>query len=211
MTRICITILLLLSTIISSAQSDPEATRVLDRLSETALAAPSVSMKFDAVTVDQLEGYTDTVPGSILLSGDRYRLDLVDNIIWFNGETSWNYLPAEKEVTITRPDKGDDSFMSRPSSIFTLYREEYKSRLLEENNSNYIIDLYPEDLTSDMIRIRLTVSKPALNLKALEYKNKNGLTITLHVKEYDLKQKPDPSSFTFQPSRHKGVEIIDMR
>ncbi|HSL85535.1 MAG TPA: hypothetical protein VK861_01215, partial [Bacteroidales bacterium] len=123
----------------------------------------------------------------------------------------WNYLPAEKEVTITRPDKGDDSFMSRPSSIFTLYREEYKSRLLEENSSNYIIDLYPEDLTSDMIRIRLTLSKPALNLKALEYKNKNGLTITLHVREYDLKQKPDPSLFTFQPSRYKGVEIIDMR
>lgn len=211
MTRTCITILFLLSTVISAAQNDPEAIGVLDRFSAAALAAPSVSMKFDAVSVDQLEGYTDTVPGSILLSGNRYWLDLADNIIWFNGETSWNYLPAEKEVTITRPDKGDDSFMSRPSSIFTLYREGYKSRLLEESSSNYVIDLYPEDLTSDLIRIRLTLSKPALNLKAAEYKNKNGLTITLHVKEYDLKQKPDPSSFTFQQTRYKGVEIIDMR
>lgn len=211
MTRTCITILFLLSTFISAAQSDPEAIGVLDRFSATALAAPSVSIKFDAVSVDQLEGYTDTVPGSILLSGNSYRLDLADNIIWFNGETSWNYLPAEKEVTITRPDTGDDSFMSRPSSIFTLYREGYKSRLLEESSSNYVIDLYPEDLTSDMIRIRLTLSKPALNLKAVEYKNRNGLTITLHVKEYDLKQKPDPSSFTFQQTRYKGVEIIDMR
>ncbi len=211
MTRTCITILFLLSTVISAAQNDPEAIGVLDRFSAAALAAPSVSMKFDAVSVDQLEGYTDTVPGSILLSGNSYRLDLADNIIWFNGETSWNYLPAEKEVTITRPDKGDDSFMSRPSSIFTLYREGYKSRLLEESSSNYVIDLYPEDLTSDLIRIRLTLSKPALNLKAAEYKNKNGLTITLHVKEYDLKQKPDPSSFTFQQTRYKGVEIIDMR
>ena len=211
MTRTCITILFLLSTVISAAQNDPEAIGVLDRFSAAALAAPSVSMKFDAVSVDQLEGYTDTVPGSILLSGNSYWLDLADNIIWFNGETSWNYLPAEKEVTITRPDKGDDSFMSRPSSIFTLYREGYKSRLLEESSSNYVIDLYPEDLTSDLIRIRLTLSKPALNLKAVEYKNKNGLTITLHVEEYDLKQKPDPSSFTFQQTRYKGVEIIDMR
>jgi len=211
MRRTCITILFLLSTVISAAQNDPEAIGVLDRFSAAALAAPSVSMKFDAVSVDQLEGYTDTVSGSILLSGNSYRLDLADNIIWFNGETSWNYLPAEKEVTITSPDKGDDSFMSRPSSIFTLYREGYKSRLLEESSSNYVIDLYPEDLTSDLIRIRLTLSKPALNLKAAEYKNKNGLTITLHVKEYDLKQKPDPSSFTFQQTRYKGVEIIDMR
>jgi len=27
---------------------------------------------------------------------------MTDNIIWFNGETSWSYLPAEKEVTIAK-------------------------------------------------------------------------------------------------------------
>ncbi len=52
--------------------------------------------------------------GSVILSKDNYRLDLPDNIIWFNGETSWSYLPAEKEVTITKPDKKDDSFREPP-------------------------------------------------------------------------------------------------
>ena len=202
----------LLTMVISSgAQNDPAAIRILDRFSENALAAPSVSMKFNAVTVDQLEGYTDTVPGTIILSRDKYRLELTDNIIWFNGETLWNYLPAEKEVTISKPEGDDDSFLSRPSSIFTLYREGYRSRLLEESASLYVIDLYPEDTRSELIRIRLTLSKPSLNIRELEYKNRNGLTITLNVKEYDLRQKPDPSVFTFQSSKYRGVEIIDMR
>lgn len=211
MKRTYILLLLMMMVISSRAQNDPAAIRILDRFSENALAAPSVSMKFNAVSVDQLEGYTDTVPGSIILSRDKYRLELTDNIIWFNGETLWNYLPAEKEVTISKPESDDDSFMSRPSSIFTLYREGYRSRLLEESATICVIDLYPEDTRSDLIRIRLTLNKPSLNIRNLEYKTKNGLTITLDIKEYDLKQKPDPSVFIFQASRYRGVEIIDMR
>jgi outer membrane lipoprotein-sorting protein len=196
---------------IAMTQSDPEAVSILDRFSATALSAPSVSMKFNAVTVDQLENITDTIPGSIIISKDKYRLDLIDNMIWFNGETSWNYLPAENEVTITKPDRNDDSFMSRPSSIFTMYKKGYKNRLVEESTGYYIIDLYPDDIKSDLIRVRLTIGKPSLNIRALEYKNKNGLTITLLVTEYDLKQKPDQSLFTFQPGKYKGIEIVDMR
>ncbi len=211
MKRILLFSVILLVPQISRTQSDPEAVRILDRFSATALSAPSVSMKFNAVTIDQLEGFTDTIPGSIILSKDKYRLDLIDNMIWFNGETSWNYLPAENEVTITKPDRNDDSFMSRPSSIFTMYKKDYKNRLVEETSDRYIIDLYPEDIKSDLIRIRLTIGKPSLNIRALEYKNKNGLTITLLVTEYDLKQKPDQSLFTFQPGKYKGIEIVDMR
>lgn len=211
MKRILLFSVILLVPQIARTQSDPEAVRILDRFSATALSAPSVSMKFNAVTIDQLEGFTDTIPGSIILSKDKYRLDLIDNMIWFNGETSWNYLPAENEVTITKPDRNDDSFMSRPSSIFTMYKKGYKNRLVEETSDRYIIDLYPEDIKSDLIRIRLTIGKPSLNIRAIEYKNKNGLTITLLVTEYDLKQKPDQSLFTFQPGKYKGIEIVDMR
>jgi len=193
------------------AQNDPEAISILDRFSAAALSAPSVSMKFDAVTIDQLEDINDTIPGSILLSRDKYKLELIDNIIWFNGETSWNYLPAENEVTVTKPDKDDDSFMNRPSSIFTMYKKDYRNRLVDEKSDLYVIDLYPEDIKSDIIRIRLTIGKPSLNLRVVEYKNKNGLTITLFVKEYDLKQKTDQSLFTFLPGKYKDIEIIDMR
>ena len=193
------------------AQNDPEAVSILDRFSAAALSAPSVSMKFDAVTIDLLEDINDTIPGSILLSRDKYKLELIDNIIWFDGETPWNYLPAENEVTVTKPDKDDDSFMSRPSSVFTIYKKDYRNRLVEERSDLYVIDLYPEDINSDIIRIRLTIGKPSLNLRVVEYKNKNGLTITLFVKEYDLKQKPDQSLFTFLPGKYKGIEIIDMR
>lgn len=202
---------LVFTSLTAVAQNDTEAVKILDKFSALALGAPSVSMKFTMETIDQVEGTNNSSTGSIILSKDRYRLDMTDNIIWFNGETSWSYLPAEKEVTIAKPGKKDNSFMSRPSSIFSVYKKGYKVRLLEEKSGSYLIDLYPEDINSDHIRIRLNIGKPSLDLKSLEYKYKNGVTAILTVKEYDLKQQPDNSDFTFSPDKYKGVEIIDMR
>lgn len=193
------------------SQNDTEAIKILDRFSALALGAPSVSIRFTMETIDQFEGTNNSSSGSIIFSKDRYRLDMPDNIIWFNGEISWSYLPAEKEVTMAKPDKKDNSFMSRPSAIFSVYKKGYKVRLLEEKSSSYLIDLYPEDINSDHIRIRLSIGKPLLDLKSLEYKYKNGVTAILNVNEYDLKQQPDNSEFTFSPDKYKGVEIIDMR
>ena len=181
-----------------SGQNDPEAVKILDKFSANALGAPSVSIKFELVTTNQTDNTNDTLAGSVILSKDKYKLDLPDNIIWFNGETSWSYLPAEKEVTITKADKKDNSFQSRPSLIFSMYKKGYKSRLIEERADSYIIDLYPEDIKTEILRVRLTIGKTLLNLNSLEYKKRDGIIITVHVKEYDLKVKPESDTFVFQ-------------
>jgi len=195
----------------ASGQNDPRAADILDKFSSAATSAPSVSMKFMLITDDMAENTADTTDGSVIISKNSYRLDLPGNIIWYNGETSWSYLQAEKEVTITKPDKKDDSFQNKPSSIFTIYKKGYKKRLVEEKQGSYTIDLYPEDLKNELIRVRLTLAKPSLTLKSFEYKRRDGVTITLLVKEYNLKQVPDAGTFIFSPEKYRGVEVIDMR
>jgi outer membrane lipoprotein-sorting protein len=205
---LCLPLLLSISV---GAQTDLEAFKILDRFSSNALGAPSVSMKFSLVTDDQPENTKDTVKGSIILSKDKYNLELPDNTIWFNGETSWSYLPAEKEVTITKPDKKDNSFQNKPSSIFSMYKSGYKCRLIEEKNDSWTIDLYPEDIKSDLLRVRLLIGKSLLNLKSLEYKKRDGVIITLNVTDYNLKQKPVAETFVYPSTKFKGAEVVDMR
>jgi outer membrane lipoprotein-sorting protein len=175
------------------------------------MAAPSVHMKFIMITTDQVEQTKDTIPGSVILSRDNYRLDLPDNIIWYNGETNWSLLPAEKEVTITKPDRKDDSFETRPSSVFTMYKKGYKCRLVEERKDSYIIDLYPDEIKNELIRVRLIIKKSNLDPVSFEYKRRDGLILTLVVKDYDLKQNVQPGMFRFPAEDYKGVEVIDMR
>jgi outer membrane lipoprotein-sorting protein len=195
----------------SEGQNDPKAIKILDSFSSKASKAPSISMTFKMIKSDLAENTSDTTAGSIILSKDKYRLNLGDNIVWFNGETTWNYLTAEKEVTITKPDKKDHSFQNHPSEIFTMYKSGYKSRLIEEKSDTYLVDLYPEDIKSDLVRVRLSIEKSDLSLQSLEYKRRDGLIITLRISGYDLKQKPESDTFVFQPAEYKGVEINDMR
>jgi outer membrane lipoprotein carrier protein len=192
-------------------QNDPQAIKVLDSFSSKASKAPSVSMAFKMITTDLTENKSDTLDGSIILSKDKYKLRLDNNMVWYNGVTNWNYLTAENEVTITSPDKKDHSFQNRPSEIFSMYKSGYKSRLIEEKIDSYLVDLYPEDIKSDLVRVRLAIKRSDLNLISLEYKRNDGLVITIMISEYDLKQKPEPDMFVFKPEKYKGVEIIDMR
>jgi len=200
-----------LPVIFVSGQNDPKAVSILDKFSLKASSAPSVSMKFLFIRNDQAQNSIDTVAGSVVLRKDSYRLDLPDNTIWYDGLTSWSYLPAEEEVTVSKPDKKDNSFESRPSQIFTMYKDGYKCRLLEEKSDSYRIDLYPTDIKNDIIRVRLSIARPSLDLKSFEYKMRDGVTITLAVMEYSLSKTPADGYFEFDPGKHKGVDIIDMR
>jgi outer membrane lipoprotein-sorting protein len=192
-------------------QNEDQSISILDRFSENALHAPSVSMKFKLVTSNQTDNSNDTLNGAIIICKDKYKLELPDNIIWFNGTTSWSYLPVEQEVTITKADRKDNSFQNKPSLIFTTYKKGYKTRLIEEKPNSYVIDLYPEDIKGELVRIRLTIGKSNLNLMRLEYKKRDGTIITLYVNEYNLTVKPEQENFVFEPDNFKGVEVIDMR
>ena len=141
MKRISVILLTVFVSKFSIGQTDQDAVRILDKFSSSALSAPSVSMNFRLITTNATDKTSDTTAGSIIMSKNMYMLELPDNITWFNGSVSWNYLVPEKEVTITKPDRKDDSFISKPSSIFTLYKNGYKIRLLEENNTSYTLDL----------------------------------------------------------------------
>ena len=195
----------------AKAQNDPRAEKILDSFSSNASKAPSVSMDFTMITNDLTGNTSDSVTGSVILSKDKYRLILGDNMVWFNGETTWNYLPAEKEVTITKPDKKDNSFQNHPSSIFTMYKSGYKCRLTDDKPSAWTVDLYPLDLKSDLIRVRLNIRKNDMSLISFEYKRRDGIEVLLKISGYDLKQKPSADMFAFPSGQYKDAEINDMR
>ena len=191
-------------------QQDPVAGKILDRFSEKALSAPAVTMTFDLTIIDTPEETEETLQGKAVISEGKYKLEMPDNIIWFNGEALWTYTPDVEEVTISEPDTADETFVSNPETLFTLYREGYKYRFIEESQEGSIIDLYPEDLTTEFSRIRLIIGKEA-DLKEAEYRRKDGITLFVKVKTYDLKKDYPASFFLFDPARYPGVEVIDMR
>ena len=204
-------ILLALLSVTVAAQKDPEAVRVLTEFSRKATSAPSVKIDFDITAYDAQEDEETEMSGTAVIKGDSYRLTLPDNLIWNDGKAVWNYTPEVKEVAVTAPDPSDESFIARPSLLFSMHEKGYKVRLLEQNASEWIIDLYPEDINISLVRIRVAVGKSLYDLRSAEYRTKDGMTVTLTAKRYDLSFRPPAGYFSFNGADYKGVEVIDMR
>ncbi len=203
--------LLSLLTLMTSAQKDPEAVKVLAEFSRLATSAPSVTIEFTVDAIDTKEDDITTVSGSAVISGDSYRVTLEDNILWTDGKVVWNYMPDVNEVTITEPDPGDESFMASPSLLFSMHEKGYKVRMLEQNTNEWVIDLYPEDLNVNLVRIRVKIGKRLYDLMSAEYRTKDGMTITIMAEKYSLTFRPPAGYFIFNPADYKGVDVIDMR
>lgn len=204
-------LLLALTALAAFPQKDPEAVKVLSGFSSKAAAAPSVMIEFDITAYNAQEDDETTLKGTAVICGDSYRVTLPDNIIRNDGKTVWNYMPEVKEVTVTEPDPADESFISKPSLLFSMHEKGYKIRLIEQNAKEWVIDLYPEDIKVNIVRIRLSIGKTLYDLKSAEYRTKDGMTLTLAASKYDLTFSPPAGYFTFNPADHKGVEVIDMR
>jgi len=191
-------------------QVDAVALSILDKFSTRALDAPSVTMKFSMLVEDAVEETETSSEGEIIIKGNSYKLSVPDNIVWFDGEAIYTLVPDVEEVTITEPNEDDEAFLSQPSLLFTMYKDDYKIRLIEEKSNATIIDLYPEDLTIEFSRVRLTISKD-YTLRAAEYKRKDGITITLNISEYSLKKNYKDTFFQFDSKKYKNADVIDMR
>ena len=208
--RVIIIFSLLLSVTVT-AQKDPEAVKVLTEFRKNAASAPSVMMSFTINLYDAMEQQETEMDGEVVIKGDSYRLTLPDNIIISDGKTVWNFMEEVNEVTITTPDPAEESLLSTPTMLFSLFEKGYKVRLVEENSRESVIDLYPEDIRVNLIRIRLIISKAGCSLKSAEYTTRDGITVTLTSKGYDLTHRPPSGTFSFNTSDHRGVEVIDMR
>ncbi|MDT8401207.1 MAG: outer membrane lipoprotein carrier protein LolA [Bacteroidales bacterium] len=206
-----ITIILLFAGFSLSAQIDPVAKGILDKFSNAALSSPSVEMKFTLRIEDKIEGTEQVSDGHVVFRENMYMLQLPENIIWYDGSSMWTLSPEVNEVTVTLPDPGEDIFITSPSSLFDMYKGDFKYRMLEELPEGSLIDLYPGDpSTTDFSIIRLLIDKQN-RLVSAEYRRKDGIDIFIDVLDYNLGKSYPDSFFSFDPSAYPGVDIIDMR
>jgi len=208
--RTIITGILLSFSILLYGQQDPAAKSILDKFSGAALSSPAVSMSFMMKIHDRVEQSASESEGTVVIMDSMYKLTIPDNTIWFNGSATWTLTPEVKEVTVTLPDPEDNTFLTSPSSIFTMYRNDFKYRLVEERAEGSIIDLYPEEpAETDFSRIRLVIKNE--KLIAAEYRRKDGIDMHIDITGYRLDKSYKSEYFTFNRDAHPGVDVIDMR
>ena len=216
MKKITYLLFTLLIPLVSFAQEeavDPKAKVFLEKAVNAFDSKKGVVADFSIEMKDTKNGKVETIPGVLLLKGEKFKLSIKNIDTYFDGKTQSVLMNNEKEVTISIPEKEDLKSIN-PILLMKSYQTDYKMRYIGTNkelgSEVEVIELYPNDLKSQYSIITLKISKEKLKLKSMLLKGKSGINTQLSIQKIENKELQD-TTFTFDEKKFPDVEVIDLR
>ena len=199
---------------VSFAQQDPKAEKILDQMSEKYKSLKSYKANFSQAIENPMSKINETMEGEIIVQGKKYKLNMAGQEIINNGSAVYTYLKDANEVNISVPEEGADEM--NPTNIFSMYKTGYKYMFLEERKDGAktyeVVELAPEDRNNPIFKIQLVIDKKDKSLVSWKMFNKNnGNRYLYQIKNFTPNVPVTASTFTFDKSKYKGVQVIDLR
>lgn len=199
----------------SHADADPAATALLDAVREKYEAYHSLEARFKlTIEIPEEAPYEDE--GYLAQAGDRYRLDLSDQLVVCDGQSVWVWLKANEEVQINDADPEDEGEVWTPRDLLTIYESEDFVYVLagtarEGKRTLQAIEFKPLDRDSEYSKVRLLVDKNTHDIVRVTTFQKDGTRMTLELKTLTPNKQFDPSLFTFSKSLCPTCHYEDLR
>jgi outer membrane lipoprotein-sorting protein len=195
------------------AQYDENALKVLDAMSARYKKIPAYSADITYSLINETDGINEEFKGKIAVKGEKYRLELDEQVVINDGTTFWTYLPDVNEVNIDNYDPDEDEIS--PSKIYDAYKSGYKYVYVGDENvggtPHAVIDLVPDDKDAQYFKIKLYVSKKDSSLSKWTMYDKSGNQYRYTIDNFNPNLNPPAGFFEFDESEYPGVEVIDLR
>jgi len=201
--------------LIAFSQQDPEAKKILDQVSAKAKSCQTIQSDFELVIENKRENKSSKSTGLIKIKGDKYYMESMGSKVYFDGKTLWSFMEDINEVTISEPDQTDNDFVENPAKIFTFYNRDFKYHLVGEAKMDegwmYEIDLFPITLDQPYSRIKIFVARQSYELFLVKAISKDGINYSAFIRNTKYNVPLNDEMFRFQPEKHKGIEVVDLR
>ncbi|MDR1878819.1 MAG: outer membrane lipoprotein carrier protein LolA [Bacteroidales bacterium] len=192
---------------------DSESTAILKELQKTMASYSTIRIEF-TFRSEKNDRFIDEITGQTRIKGLKYTLKTDQQEVFCDGTTLWNYLPEQKEVTVSLYDKDDEASLMNPFHLIQHYEKYYQSDFIKEMPERgvlvQIIDLTPLKASS-FYRIRLVLDKNKKQILRFIVYEKDGTHYTFTVTKFVVNQPLADSLFVFDASQHEGTEVIDIR
>jgi len=189
-----------------------DADRTIRDITEKTQSYKSVEFMFTFTYQDAVSGDDVSEKGRLVISGDKYILEIEGQRVICDGETIWTYLEDAWEVQINAIDDDDESIT--PSKLLTTYNEDYKARLdkeYREDGINYQrIELKPQE-GKKWVMLEVVVNADEQQIAEITIHDKNGGKIHYKIDVFNTDIGVDDDDFVFRPEDHPDVEVVDMR
>lgn len=195
-----------------SDKGDKKSNAILNSLTAKTESYKSIRVEFAYKMENQEAGIDESTNGTLLVMGDKYKLNISGQVVFCDGETLWTYIEDAEEVQVNSLEESEQSIS--PSKLLSSYNEDYRSKFVNEDflygTTVNVVDLTPiEGKSYD--RVRLIIDKNKDQLLEFTIFDKNGSTYSYVIHKFVPNVDANDSMFTFNPAEYPGVDVIDMR
>lgn len=185
-----------------------DAEDVMQNLRDKFEEAAAYSARFKQTLDAQFASSTSVVFGTIILSGDRYRIETDDQTIVTNGETTWVHLIEDEQVIVNEYVDDEESFT--PAHFLDERADRYRVSFAEEQNqAEFVVQLTAKSPDTYIESATLWIDRESLKVSRIDVVDVNGAFIRFEMSDVTLLSEVPDSVFTFVPG--DTLEIIDLR
>lgn len=151
------------------------------------------------------------IEGSVLLAGDRYRVETPGQVVVTDGSSTWIYSPADRQVVIDSAETSDgpitpETFLDESSQRYEVTDRQAK---VVDGSPHVLLSL--ASTTSDA-RFRdalLWIRQSDRIVTRLRATDRNDATFDLRLRDIRVNPPLTDSTFSFRPP--DDVEVVDLR
>lgn len=196
------------------SQRNAEAVAIMDKAFAGFEKSQGIELLFETTTIDA-DG--DTYPpekGKAYIKGNRFKLEMEDMNIWFDGETQWVFMKDANEVNISKPNSQEIATIS-PLALLGMYKNGYTLKAPVSKVLNqipvYQIEMQPTSGNKDLKVVIASINKNFHTLVQVVLTAVNGMKTQINISHYNANYQFDDTFFRFNKTVHPGVEIVDLR
>ena len=201
-----------------AARADARGSEVVGKLQKKFAELKTLSAHFVKQHYWRLMEQHQEVKGALLVQRpDRFRMDSDVQVVVSDGETAWNYAPANAQVLVSDYSaiENDRSYEKLLFDLILLgeYDESYTPVYVGEKKVQrktcYVVDLSAKKEDTYIHTIRLWIDKRLYLVRQVEYRNIHDDITTFVLSDLKVNKRVKADRFTFHVP--KGVELIDLR
>ena len=196
-------------------KSDPEAKKVLDRVRKKYEAYKSVEATFN-LDIEIPDQAKTTQKGTIAQVGDKFRLDMDQQVIASDGKSTWVYLKQNNEIQITDADPNDDSGFLTPKDLLGRYQKgdflyAILDKVSEKGKVLTQIEFKPTVKTSEYAKIRISINEKSGTIESIKAFAKDASRYTFTITRLSTDKQFPATHFQLNQKDFPGAHVEDLR
>jgi len=192
----------------SMPQDAVQAQKLITKVSSKLKSHKSLQSDFSFTLFNPEVDMKDTHKGSLLLSGSKYRLQLMGLLALCNGDALWSINQETKEVYLMDPEENE---LLDPNAIFNLVEKDFSYKWIGQSGSAVTIDLIPKLADGNYSKISMVIDQAKEQILKATYFSDDGNQYIIEIRSLLFDPPADEGFFMYDKSKYPGFTLFDMR